>query len=144
MRDEMHAEPMVETTAVRDAILRGARLATSEPSGVTRTAGDAALPFVGREEPMMRALERWHASADGSAGALFLAGEAGIGKSRFVTELARAIEREGGMTIVGETSAAGERHPYEAMVEALRSAPSMRSGEPSRLDQLLDEHSQRP
>ena len=43
MRDEMHAEPMMETTAVRDAILRGARLATSEPSGVTRTAGDAAL-----------------------------------------------------------------------------------------------------
>lgn len=142
MNDEMHAEPMVETTAVRDAILRGARLATSEPSGVTRTPSDVALPFVGREEPMMRALERWHASADGSAGALFLAGEAGIGKSRFVTELARAIEREGGVTIVGETSAAGERHPYEAVVEALRSAPAMRSGEPSRLDQLLDEHSQ--
>ena len=70
MSDEMHAAPMVETTAVRDAILRGARLATSEPSGVTRAAGDAALSFVGREEPMMRALERWHASADGSAGAL--------------------------------------------------------------------------
>ena len=46
------------------------------------------------------------------------------------------------MTIVGETSAGGERHPYEAVVEALRSAPAMRSGEPSRLDQLLDEHSQ--
>lgn len=142
LSDEMHAEPMAETTAVRDAILRGARLATSEPSGGKRTASDAALPFVGREESMMRALERWHASADGSAGALFLAGEAGIGKSRFVTELARAIEREGGMTIVGETSAAGERHPYEAVIEALRSAPAMRSGEPSRLDQLLDEHSQ--
>ena len=142
MRDEMRADPMLETVAVRDAILRGTRLATSEPSSVKRAAIDAALPFVGREEPMRRAIERWHASADGSAGALFLAGEAGIGKSRFVAELARAIEREGGMTIVGETSAGGERHPYEAVIEALRSAPAMRFGDASRLDQLLDEHSQ--
>jgi tetratricopeptide (TPR) repeat protein len=132
MRDEMDAEPMAETTALREAILRGARLATSEPATEKRTSISAALPFVGREETMERAIERWHVSADGHAGALFLAGEAGIGKSRFVAELARAIEREGGVTLVGETAAGGERRPYEAMMDALRYTPA--------LQPVIDEH----
>jgi DNA-binding SARP family transcriptional activator/tetratricopeptide (TPR) repeat protein len=142
MSQEMHADPMAETMAVRDAILRGTRLATSEPTAPKRPSNDAALPFVGRTDPLTSAIERWHASADGSTGALFVAGEAGIGKSRFVAELARAIEREGGVTIVGETSAGGERHPYEAVIEALRSTPALRAGGAAGLDRLLDEHAQ--
>jgi DNA-binding SARP family transcriptional activator len=130
LRDEMAAEPMPETLALRDAVLRGARLATSEPRALADDAPQAAgLPFVGRDAAMERARKSWHAAADGRAGVLFVAGEAGAGKSRFVTELARLVEREGGLVVRGYTSAGGEHRPYEAFVEALRDAPG-----------LLDDH----
>lgn len=136
MRDEMDAEPMAETLALREAILRGARLATSEPSSERRPPVSSALPFVGRDELLAQAVERWHTSADGRSGALLLGGEAGIGKSRFVAELARAIEREGGVTVIGETAAGGEHRPYEAVLEALRYTRH------ALVEQLLDESSQ--
>jgi DNA-binding SARP family transcriptional activator len=152
LRDEMRAEPMPETLAVREAVLRGVRLATSEPAdygSATDAPRAPGLPFVGRTLPMETALERWHAAADGRASVLFICGEAGIGKSRFSAELARAIEREGGFTLRGETTPGGEHRPYEAFVEALRSAPLTRSRGITRgevdvwrcvLEELLDDH----
>jgi DNA-binding SARP family transcriptional activator/predicted ATPase len=151
LRAEMHAEPMPETIALRDAILRGARLATSE-TVARRGTGDVpaatGLPLVGRDDAMRTARTFWHDAADGRTGMLFVAGEAGIGKSRFAIELARSIEREGGLVIRGETSAGGEQRPYEAFVEALRSAEAARSRASTHdadvwrnvLEQLLDEH----
>jgi DNA-binding SARP family transcriptional activator len=119
LQAEMAAEPMPETQALRAAILQGARLATTEPlrSEVLET-----LPFSGRERELQIAVDHWHTCADGRAGALFIGGEAGIGKTRFAVELARATEREGGATLLGETSAGGETRPYEAILEALRNA----------------------
>lgn len=139
LRAEMRAEPMPETTAVRDAVMRGALLATSERSGTSRAlpsaAPESALPFVGRAQPIERAMERWHMAADGSGGLLFVAGETGIGKSRFVTELARMFEREGGTVLRGQTSVVAERLPYEAFLDALQhDAP----GAPA--DEIFQEH----
>ena len=139
LRMEMRTDPMPETVAVRDAVLRGATLPTSERARNARS--DAAmeaelgLPFVGRGAAMDSALETWHRAADGRAGLLVVAGEAGIGKSRFVTELARAIEREGGRVIRGHTSANAERRPYEAFVDALHQRPRDES-----FDSLLEKH----
>jgi DNA-binding SARP family transcriptional activator/tetratricopeptide (TPR) repeat protein len=153
LRTEMQAEPMPETFALRETLLRGGRLATSEPglpaapaAGVTTP---LTLPFVGRDAAMETALERWHAAADGRVNLLFLSGEAGVGKSRFASELARAIEREGGFVVRGETSAGGEHRAYEAFVDALRGALSERGRRSSRrepdiwsdvLERLLDDH----
>lgn len=130
LRDEMGAEPMPETIAVRDALLRGARLATSDaPLKGADAPAEPALPFVGRDEAMAVARSAWRGAADRSAGILFVAGEAGVGKTRFATELARLTEREGGLVVRGHTSAGGEHRPYEAFVDALRNAPG-----------LLDDH----
>ncbi|MHB8434138.1 MAG: ATP-binding protein [Candidatus Tyrphobacter sp.] len=146
LRDEMHAGPMPETVAVRDAILRSARLTTSEPPRAGRLVDTTrfGLPFVGRDAAMEAAIARWHAAADGRAGVLLVAGEAGIGKSRFATELARTIDREGGLVIRGETAAGSEHRPYEAFVDALKSASMLRVRDADVwrgvLDELLDEH----
>ncbi|HVS45496.1 MAG TPA: AAA family ATPase [Verrucomicrobiae bacterium] len=152
MRDEMNAEPMAETYSVRDTLLRGARLPTSEPAAKSldlETAPLGALPFVGRGASMETALTRWHAAADGRAQVIFVCGEAGIGKSRFCAEFGRAVEREGGIVVRGETSAGGEHRPYEAFVEALRSAAFAIARRSKRreadvwdrvLEELLDEH----
>ena len=151
-RAEMRTDPMAETIAVRDGILRGARLATSEPlprHGDGQAAAAAGLPLVGRNDAMETALRLWHDAADGRCAVLFVAGEAGIGKSRFAIELARAIEREGGLVVRGETSAGGEQRPYEAFVDALRNAEVARARPATTkesgvwrdvLEELLDEH----
>jgi DNA-binding SARP family transcriptional activator/tetratricopeptide (TPR) repeat protein len=128
LRKEMQADPMPETIALRDAVLRGAPLASSErrqSSAAADAPGDVALPFVGRDADMRRARECWHSAADGRSGLLLVAGEAGAGKSRFVTELARLVESEGGSVVRGYTPAGGEYRPYEAFVEALAATPEL-------------------
>jgi DNA-binding SARP family transcriptional activator/tetratricopeptide (TPR) repeat protein len=127
LREEMQAAPMPETIAIRDAVLRDVRLPSSEPRRVTPgvAASDPGLPFVGREAAMQVARACWHSAADGRSGVLFVQGEAGAGKSRFVTELARLVESEGGAVVRGYTAAGGEHRPYEAFVEALQGAPDI-------------------
>jgi DNA-binding SARP family transcriptional activator/predicted ATPase len=130
LQAEMNIEPMPETLAIRDAILRGVRLASSEPAArrpETEAAPSLTLPFVGRATAMESGLRLWHIAADGRANVLFVSGQAGIGKSRLTAELARAIEREGGVVVRGETAAGGEHRPYEAFVEALRNAAPIRA-----------------
>lgn len=130
LRAEMNADPMQETIAVRDAVLRGVRLATSDaPRKAASLPVEPALPFVGRGDDMERAREFWRSAADGRPSVLFVSGEAGVGKTRFATELARLTEREGASTVRGCTAAGGEHLPYEAFVDALRGAP-----------RLLDDH----
>ena len=128
LRAEMQSEPMPETIAVRDAVLRGARLATSEPQAfltVTAHGSELAPPFVGRETAMERAHAAWQAAANGRAGVLFVSGEAGVGKSRFATELVRIAEREGAFILRGYTSSGGEQQPYQAFMDALHGSAEM-------------------
>jgi DNA-binding SARP family transcriptional activator/tetratricopeptide (TPR) repeat protein len=128
LRSEMQTEPMPETFALRDTVLRGARLATSEARRTAVAAplnADAALPLVGRDAVMKQAHAAWQSAADGRASVLFVSGEAGVGKSRFATELVRMAEREGGFIVRGHTSAGGEQRPYESFMEALHGAPAL-------------------
>lgn len=128
LRREMQSEPMPETFAVRDAVLRGAQLATSEPQRlltVTTHGSDLAPPFVGREAAMERAHAAWQSAANGRARVLFVSGEAGVGKSRFATELVRIAEREGAFILRGYTSSGGEQQPYQAFMDALHGGPEL-------------------
>jgi len=128
LRREMQSEPMPETFALRDAVLRGARLATSEPqrhAGAATGVSETGLPFVGRDAAMERAHAAWQSAADGCASVLFVSGEAGVGKSRFTTELVRIAEREGAFIVRGYTSSGGEQQPYEVFMEALHGAPAL-------------------
>ena len=94
----MNAEAMPETFGIRDAILRGARLATSEPldrRAVETDATSLTLAFAGRAETLKSAIDVWHTAADGRASVLFVSGQAGIGKSRFYSRV-RARDRTRG------------------------------------------------
>ncbi|HZV77084.1 MAG TPA: AAA family ATPase [Candidatus Babeliales bacterium] len=127
VRAELGTDTMPETLALREAILRehppgdalhdGAKEAHATP----KVSAPAELPFVGRQELMKRAAVAWDQAARGRGTVLFVSGEAGIGKSRLVAELALTVEREGGRVVIG-TTAAPESYAYQGFVEALRAA----------------------
>jgi DNA-binding SARP family transcriptional activator len=125
LRDELAIAPMPETSAVRNAILSDAPLPGSldtrlppEEKRAPRTV--ALLPFVGRRRELAVLYAAWGRAARGAGTLVLLSGEAGIGKTRLIAEMARTVEAEGGRVFVG-TTASPEAVPYQAIVEALRS-----------------------
>jgi DNA-binding SARP family transcriptional activator/tetratricopeptide (TPR) repeat protein len=114
---ELHVAPMPETTALRDAILAGVVLA--EELAPEERAGDASLPFVGRDVELRALQNAWARAARGRGSTAFLSGEAGIGKSRLAHELGAIVEAQGGRVLHGRTSSP-EAGAFEAIVEALR------------------------
>jgi DNA-binding SARP family transcriptional activator/tetratricopeptide (TPR) repeat protein len=127
---ELGIEAMPETQALRESILRGApqEMPVLEPrdaaAGERRSATRAELPFVGREAALERAAYLWDRAARGAGGVAFVSGEAGIGKTRFASELALRAEEQGGRVLIGATTGP-ESFPYQPFCEALRAAIPM-------------------
>lgn len=122
LAEEMHVDPMPETVALRDAIVRNAAISVAaREAPVSIGSTSAAIPFVGRSEELSQLKELWSGVARNTGGLAFVSGEAGIGKTRLVHEFALHAERQGARVLAGATSNP-ETTPYEALIEALRSA----------------------
>jgi DNA-binding SARP family transcriptional activator len=133
LRDEMNVEPMPETAALRDVILRNAPLADAasappaESSGAQRTASDVLLPFVGRADEMAQLRMLWSRAARGRGVVVLFGGEAGIGKTRLALEFALVAGAQGARVMSGSTTYP-EAAPYQSIAESLRSvAPLLMS-----------------
>ncbi len=127
LRSELGAEPMPETTVLRDAIARGAPIdvATAvEVRGAEALGASFNIPLAGRTDALEKLHAAWVRAARGHGGAVFVSGEAGIGKTRVVAELARRIESEGARILRGGTPAL-EDAPYQAVSEAIGSAGAL-------------------
>jgi len=120
LMDEMSVEAMPETTAQRTLMLHGKAL---PDGGVPSIPPEAAsrVPFVGRSSELDRLAGAWRRAACGRGEVLFVSGEAGIGKTRLLGELALTATLEGGRVFRGTTSSP-EETPYQSIVEALREA----------------------
>lgn len=122
LADEMRVEPMPETLALRDAILRNGPVSiAADDRAALGTAVSDAVPLVGRAGELARLRSLWDSVSRRGGGVAFVSGEAGIGKTRLVHEFALEVERQGGRVLVGST-AQQEAAPYEAFAEALRAA----------------------
>jgi DNA-binding SARP family transcriptional activator/energy-coupling factor transporter ATP-binding protein EcfA2 len=124
LREELDVDPMPETVALRDAIVRnaaipGAGVALPE-LGDDRLAR-ISFPLVGRETEIEQLRSWWSRAARGRGQAVLIGGEAGIGKSRLVAALALVAQAQGGRVLSGSTAFA-EATPYQAIAEAVRSA----------------------
>ncbi len=126
LREELAVEPMPETIALREAVVRGESL----PGRTETDEGPAAqpdkvqrllLPFVGREAEFEQLRGWWSRAARGKGGLVLVGGEAGIGKTRLAAQLGEQAEREGARVLIGNAAFA-EPVPHQALVEALRSA----------------------
>jgi DNA-binding SARP family transcriptional activator len=76
-------------------------------------------PFVGRDAELERLRERWAEARAGTRAVVLMEGEAGIGKTRLASELAREVHREGALVLYGRCDE-GLAVPYQPFVEALR------------------------
>ena len=72
--------------------------------GFPATRGSTVCPvLVGREGPLALARQHWDRAGTGLGGMLFVAGEAGIGKTRLLGEVAHYVAATGGVAVVGST-----------------------------------------
>jgi class 3 adenylate cyclase/DNA-binding CsgD family transcriptional regulator len=78
----------------------------------------AQFPFVGRTAEWAELERTWVEASRGTRQAVLVGGEAGAGKTRLVTEFARAAHRRGALVLYGLCSDDFER-PYQPFVEAL-------------------------
>ena len=77
--------------------------------------------FVGRQPELDRLDDAYARAVVGRPSLILVAGEAGIGKTRLISEFEGAIERAGGIAISGGCLDLGEGGlPYAPFVEALR------------------------
>jgi DNA-binding SARP family transcriptional activator len=130
LREELATDPMPETVALREAILRGQSPTLESIASVTTQSARSGFAFVGRDAELQTLRERWAESAHGHGSVVLISGEAGAGKSRLLGELGALVEAQGGRVVTGTTSPI-ESVPYQPVVEALRHAVPLL--QPSRL-----------
>ncbi len=114
LADDLDATPMPETLALVETVRDGAPLRAA--LGLSRSA--AAHPFVGRSSEFARLRAWWNQAKAGDGKFVLIEGEAGIGKSRLVAELALLAEADGARCLAGMATDPEER-PYQAIVDAL-------------------------
>ena len=131
--EELGVDPMPETVSLYEQIARNMfpKTATTQETAVSVTPPILAsgptktiLPFVGRQQEMAQLQNWWHRVNQGQGQFVFLAGEAGIGKTRLTGEFAKQVKQQNGRFLRGHTSFT-EPTPYQAIVEALQSNISL-------------------
>jgi DNA-binding SARP family transcriptional activator len=93
------------------------------------------LPFVGRASEQAELRRAWESACNGTASAAVVAGEAGIGKTRLVAELARVVDAHEQLVIWG-ACVADVGLPYQPFGEILTYLLRARPGVRNRLGPL--------
>jgi DNA-binding SARP family transcriptional activator len=123
--DELGVPPLPETTATYERIAAGElRVPESGGAGLERPPGplpqrSAPLPMVGRAAELARLAAVYDASAERGRLAI-VEGEAGIGKTRLVDELAALVEAHGGRVIATRGYRGESQLAYAPVADALR------------------------
>ena len=117
------ANELAPLATARDRVEDGQRGSGNRAAaGAVRLGGPT---MVGRRIELARLSAEVHAAVGGRGGAMFLLGEAGIGKSRLAAEAARVAEAAGLRVLRGRagTPAAPFRPLVEALLSVMRRAP---------------------
>ena len=142
LKNELGIEPTTETSDLYQDILAG-RVVVSE--GVDKSAvevapsKEAGIPpsplagrdpwgvftlsrLVGRETEMDFLEQCWGRTRDGKGRFLLVSGEAGVGKSRLVSEFSQKLRASGVSTSIGRCYEFEGTLPYQPIAEAIRSS----------------------
>ncbi len=139
LAQELHTEPMPATTALAREIAQQAELTSLHlPTRPGETPPlflekISAIPLVGRQADRAALLTYLDEAIAGRGGTLLVEGEAGIGKSRLLYEIAQDARWRGVHILWGQCAEATVVTPYHPLAEAFRAALS-----PLRAEQLAD------
>ena len=117
LKRELGIQPDQETQALANYLLRQTGRVHRPPIP------DAQTILVGRQAEWRRLLNVWQYAATGSPQAVFVTGEAGIGKTRLVEELVQWASRQGIQTAVAHCYPAEGSLPYAPAVDWLKAHP---------------------
>jgi tetratricopeptide (TPR) repeat protein len=108
--------------ALAEGLRRAGGQESAAPAPVFReeTPPLSADGFVGREEELSSVLDLLRECAQGRGQTVFLAGEAGMGKSRFVEELGRRSAELGARLTSGRCLFRSGTRPYRPVIDAIR------------------------
>ncbi|HHS97626.1 MAG TPA: tetratricopeptide repeat protein [Chloroflexi bacterium] len=137
LREELDIEPSPATTVLAREIALQADLTVAHLPAVAEGTlplfleEDAATPLVGRREERAALLAHLDAALAGHGRLVLLEGEAGVGKTRLLQEIARDASWRGVQVLWGQNAGPEPPAPYQPLAEALESALS-----PLRVEQL--------
>lgn len=120
LADELNLKPEPETTALFERIQQGdiglePRIVQSPNAPEAKIA-----PFLGRAEEHAWLVGQWQTVQRGGSRLALISGEAGIGKTRLVSEATRAISGRGGLLLHGRCFEYSGSVAYQPVAEALR------------------------
>jgi DNA-binding SARP family transcriptional activator len=117
LRDELGVDPSPELQDLHDRILRqDPALAWRSPE---QPPALVAGPLHGRDDELGRLLAAYGTAGAGAAKVVTVLGEAGIGKTRLLQELAATARRHGALVLWGRCLEGAWVPPYQAFVEAI-------------------------
>lgn len=133
LKDELDAEPSGETMAlIHEIAQRGpqeqapylpqpapGRLQASTPATQFGSLG-----LAGREDERAALVAHLEAAVDGMGGLVLIEGEAGVGKTRLLQEIARDAQWRGFLVLWGRCHQAASAFPFAPWVEALQAGIS--------------------
>ena len=138
LKEELNAEPMVETTDLYEEVLQGrCEIGPAQEVIVVdervraplvalgRSPLDALAPgvLVGRDEELAFLRGCWRKARSGRGGLVLVSGEVGVGKTRLAEEFAEQLRGQGVRVMWGRCYEFERTLPYQPIVEALRALP---------------------
>jgi DNA-binding SARP family transcriptional activator len=124
MRRELGISPAPETRALVEALRADEPASAGEAKAPAERAGPALavpeLPMLGRDAELEVLAGAWERARQGAGGAVLVAGEAGIGKTRLATELLRGAQDQGARVASCAALDLGGAAPFALWAELLR------------------------
>jgi DNA-binding SARP family transcriptional activator len=113
LRDELQTRPLAETAQVYERIAKSHAAAAAD----TATAAQArAQTLIGRRNELATLRAEWQRASRGEGRAVFIGGEAGIGKTTLLEALSETVSESGGIVFAG-AAAPHEESAYAALLE---------------------------
>ena len=124
LRQELDVAPEPETIALAEEISQRAEARSSAAESGKERGNLVPAPLVGREKDRAALLHFVEGIFNKLGGLVLVEGEAGVGKTRLLQEVARDAEWRGAQVLWGNTREAQGLKPYAPLVEALQAGLS--------------------
>ncbi len=119
---ELKVEPMAETLAMMEAIMRGETLPVSsfdDPTSVTNLYHPEDINLIGRQPELNELNKIWSEITRGHGRQVLMSGASGVGKTHLVKKFAGDISRRGGLVLLGQCHDFGKSIPFFVLRAAL-------------------------